>query len=210
MKNRQSNVKQRQSGMTLIELLIALTIFAIISAITYGAIRAATETQQRIEAQTTRFAALRKAIAVIGRDVSQMLGRPIRDEHGEPLPALKSSEGDFYLMEFTRTGWQTLAGVHRVRLRRIAYALENRRLLRFVWNVLDRAEDSLPSSSVLLTEVDAVEIRYLDTGNQWLSEWPLEWAGGGVSFDTQLPRAIEINLNIANIGRIRRLFALPE
>ena len=61
---------------------------------------------------------LRKAIAVIGRDVSQMLGRPIRDEHGEPLPALKSSEGDFYLMEFTRTGWQTLAGVHRVRLRR--------------------------------------------------------------------------------------------
>lgn len=196
--------------MTLIELLIALAIFAVISAITYGAIRAATEAQRRIEAQTTRFAALRKAIAVIGRDVSQMIGRPIRDEYGEPLPALRSSDGDLYSMEFTRTGWQTSTGVNRVRLRRIAYALDDGRLLRLIWNVLDRAEDSLPSSSVLLTEVDAMEIRYLDTDNQWLSEWPLERAGAETSFDAELPRAIEINMDIANIGRIRRLFALPE
>lgn len=196
--------------MTLIELLIALAIFAVISAITYGAIRAATETQRRIEAQTSRFAALRKAIAVIGRDVSQMIGRPIRDEYGEPLPALRSSDGDLYSMEFTRTGWQTSTGVNRVRLRRIAYALDDGRLLRLIWNVLDRAEDSLPSSSVLLTEVDAMEIRYLDTDNQWLSEWPLERAGAETSFDAELPRAIEINMDIANIGRIRRLFALPE
>nr|VFK57313.1 MAG: general secretion pathway protein J [Candidatus Kentron sp. TC] len=210
MKNRQFKARQRWLGMTLIELLIALAIFAVISAITYGAIRAATETQRRIEAQTSRFAALRKAIAVIGRDVSQMIGRPIRDEYGEPLPALRSSDGDLYSMEFTRTGWQTSTGVNRVRLRRIAYALDDGRLLRLIWNVLDRAEDSLPSSSVLLTEVDAMEIRYLDTDNQWLSEWPLERAGAETSFDAELPRAIEINMDIANIGRIRRLFALPE
>ena len=207
MENRRLKTESQRRGMTLIELLIALAVFAVLSAITYGAIRTAIETQQRIEVRTTRFAALQKAMAVIERDVLQMVDRPIRDEYGEPLPALKSSDGDFRLMEFTRTGWQTLIGVNKVRLRRIAYELTDRQLFRLVWNVLDRAEDSLPSSSVLLTGVNAVEIRYLNTDNQWLSAWPLEWGTDGTSFG--LPRAMEINVDIVDIGRVKRLLALP-
>jgi len=192
--------------MTLIELLIALAIFAVISAITYGAIHTVTETQQRIAARTTRWAALQKAIAVIERDVLQIVDRPIRDEYGESLPALKSSEDDSHLMELTRTGWQTLLGVNQgLRLRRIAYEFDGSRLSRLVWGVLDRAEDSQPQKSILLTEVNAVEIHYLniDTDDQWLSAWPPESGGG-------LPRAIKIRLNVMDIGWITRLLALPK
>nr|VFK79732.1 MAG: general secretion pathway protein J [Candidatus Kentron sp. SD] len=209
MKNRQSKANSpRCSGITLIELLIALAVFAVISAITYGAIRAATETQRRMEARSMRFVALQRAMAVLERDVSQMVDRPIRDEYGESLPALRASEKGPRLMEFTRTGWQTLMGARRMRLRRVAYALSDGRLLRLVWHVLDRAEDSLPFSSVLLTGVDTVEIRYLGADNQWLSVWPPKWAGTETSAGAGLPRAVEIGVEVSGIGRIRRLLAL--
>nr|VFK21594.1 MAG: general secretion pathway protein J [Candidatus Kentron sp. LFY] len=220
MKKRQPEVCRKPAGMTLIELLIALAVFAVISTITYGAIRTATETQQRIQARSMRFGALQKTMAVIDRDVSQIVNRPIRDEYGEPLPALQASKDDFHLMEFTRTGWQTLVGANRTPLRRIAYALDDGRLLRLVWSVLDRAEDSSPRSSVLLTGVDTVDIRYLDADDQWLSAWPLQWtetkAGPGTSHGISpgtssggLPRAVEIGVDVAGIGRITRLLTLP-
>lgn len=196
--------------MTLIELLIAMAVFAVISAITYGAIRSAVETQRRVEARTNRFTALQMAMAVMERDILQMVDRSIRDEYGERIPALQSARDDFRLMEFTRTGWQTLAGVRGMRLRRIAYALEEDRLLRLTWNVLDRAEDSLPWSSVLLTGVENVEIGYLNTDGEWVSEWPLEWMGEERPSAPGFPRAIEIRIELAGIGWIRRLLALPE
>nr|VFK27441.1 MAG: general secretion pathway protein J [Candidatus Kentron sp. MB]VFK32015.1 MAG: general secretion pathway protein J [Candidatus Kentron sp. MB]VFK75679.1 MAG: general secretion pathway protein J [Candidatus Kentron sp. MB] len=198
--------KRRYSGMTLLELLIALAVFAVISAITYGAIHTATETQQRIKTRTTRFTALQKAMAVIERDILQIVDRPIRDEYGETLPALHAAHGDLRSVGFTRTSWQALTGLKRVRLRRVAYEFSDRRLLRLVWNVLDRAEDSLPLSSVLLTEVTAVEFRYLNTDNQWLSVWPpLEWEGAS----SGLPRAIEVSMEMREFGRFTRLLALP-
>nr|VFJ51718.1 MAG: general secretion pathway protein J [Candidatus Kentron sp. FW] len=201
---------RKHSGMTLIELLIAMAVFAVISAITYGAIRSAVETQRQVEARTSRFTALQMAMAVMERDVLQMVDRSIRNEYGERIPALQSAGDDFRLMEFTRTGWQTLAGMKGMRLRRIAYALEEDRLLRLTWNVLDRAEDSLPWSSVLLTGVENVEIGYLNTDEEWVSKWPPEWMVGGGAPAAGFPRAIEIRIELTGIGWIRRLLALPE
>ncbi|MBT8419749.1 MAG: type II secretion system minor pseudopilin GspJ [Gammaproteobacteria bacterium] len=214
-------------GLTLIELLIALAIFAVLSAMAHGAIRAALEARERIEDQAARLGALQKAITVMERDISQMVHRSIRDENGEPLPALVSPgstldsalSGKFRLMEFTRTGWQNPTGAKRGHLRRIAYEIDDKRLLRLAWHVLDRAQDSLPLSSVLLTQVNAVEIRYLGADNQWQTEWPPQRWGqetplpngdlseGGLS-GGGLPKGIEVTLDIPVIGRIRRLLVV--
>ena len=103
-------------GLTLIELLIALAIFAVLSAITHGAIRAALEARQRIEAESNRLGDLQRAMLVIERDVVQMVGRRIRDENGEALPALKSPGNGFRLLEFTRTGWNNPTRANRSHL----------------------------------------------------------------------------------------------
>lgn len=209
----------RSSGLTLVELLIALAIFAVLSAMAHGAIRAALEARERIRNQATHLGALQKSMVIIERDVSQMVPRPIRDENGEPLPALISpnaiSNGfpnsASRLMEFTRAGWRNPIGA-RVHLRRIAYELDDGQLLRLVWNVLDRAEDSLPSSSVLLAGVNAVGIRYLGADNEWRTEWPLQrWDRGGPSSEVDdLPRGVEITLDIAGIGPVSRLLVVAQ
>ena len=219
--------KHSSGGMTLVELLIALAIFAVLSTITHGAIRAALEARERIETQNARLAALQKAIAIIERDVSQIANRPIRDENGEPLPALASSGSGARLMEFTRTGWQNPMGAKRGHLRRVAYEIaygtghetghetgykgDEKQLLRLVWHVLDRAQDSLPSSSVLLTRVNDVAIRYLNAEYEWQTEWPLQqWGQETAPADSGLPKGIEITIDAQEFGRISRLLAVSD
>ena len=199
------------------ELLVALAIFAVVFSLAHGAIRAALEARERIGAQSARLGGLQRAMAVLERDLSQMIGRPIRDENGEPLPALYAPDNGEYLLEFTRAGWPNPAGARRGNLRRVAYAWEGKELLRLIWPVLDRAPDSRPSRSLLLSGVEGVEIRFLPGDNVWQATWPPgSWEGaaslGGSPSASGggLPGAVEIILEVAGFGRIRRVVVISH
>lgn len=189
-------------GFTLLELLVALAIFAVLGVTAYAGLDTVLNARDRIDAKSEQLGRLQMLFVVIGRDLVQATDRGVRDNYGDPLPALFGSDAG---LEFTRAGWRNPAGLPRSQLQRVAYALTDGSLTRASWDVLDRAQDSAPHTTVLLGDVTALELRYLDEAGGWHSDWPAQGSSGTTA---ALPRAVEVTVEVKGWDRIMRLFPL--
>jgi general secretion pathway protein J len=185
-------------------LLVALAVFAVMSVMAFGGLRAVLNASESTQASASRLAAVQQAFVVIGRDAEQAQRRPVRDEYGDVQPALRvGSVADRRLFELSRAGWSNPAGHARSTVQRVAYRHEDGKLYRLYWSVLDRAQDSAFQERVLLTGVNAVQVRVLDADGQWQTEWP------PVNSPDAAPRALEMVLDLEDWGEVRRLFLIP-
>lgn len=197
-----------QRGFTLLELLVALAVFAILSVIAYSGLRSILSTQARLEAQSQRLAQVQMAFYFLERDIQQMLARGVRDEFGQPHPALQSGGLGGELLELTRNGWDNPLGLQRASLERLAYRLQEARLLRLHWDTLDRGGPEEPRQTVVLDQVREVRLRFLDQQNKWQTEWPPRSQQNELLKDN-LPQAVELSVILNDWGAITRLFILP-
>jgi len=192
------------SGFTLLEIMVAIVIFAIMAAIAYSGLNNVLLAREQTEEHSRDLQQLQTAMNWLARDVEQTIDRGVRSEYGELLAPLIGNEFEGYLIEFTRDGWRNPANHARSSLQRVAYAVRDHKLLRAYWRVLDRAEDSKPYEQVLLDGVNAVEIRYLADGDEWQTSWPPADLGTNTTPLT-LPRAVEVNIDTKLFGKITRL-----
>jgi general secretion pathway protein J len=89
----------------------------------------------------------------------------------------------------------------------VRYVLDQDRLLRFSWQVLDRAQDSEPLEQVMLEGVRSLQVRLLDEANEWHEQWPPEALLPG-QVAPAAPRAAEVVLELDGLGELRWLFRL--
>lgn len=192
-----------QRGFTLLELLVAIMIFAIMSALAYGALKQALDTREYADKQVQRLAEVQKAIAILSRDIEQTVSRPVRDAYSAELPAMQGGGLSSSLLEFTHTGWRNPAGFVRSNLQRVSYQLSENRLLRHSYAQLDRAFDAAPDDVPLLTGVKSVKVRFLASDNQWLQYWPP--AGDEDKMRRALPKAAEVVIELEDWGTVKRI-----
>jgi general secretion pathway protein J len=84
-----------QRGFTLIEVLVALLLLGIMSALGYGTYRAARISAERTEESLKRSREIEFGMRVLVMDFAQMVPRPVRDPLGQTrLPALRGSSGN--------------------------------------------------------------------------------------------------------------------
>lgn len=217
---------RRAGGFTLIELLVAMSIFAVMSTAMYTVFSSYQQTKEITDRDARRLAELQRFFAQFGREINQAAPRPVRDEYGseERLPALK---GSMDTLEFTRTGWNQppFASVLRSEFQRVAYALEEGRLVRTQWLVMDRAEDTQPIRTPVLEGVSEVKFKYfqLNAESADVDEsdtWPPQFdqSGGGnppptgywppPKREVALPILVQITLTLPDLGTLSRNFAL--
>jgi len=188
----------KQQGFTLIELLIALSISSVISVIAYQTVSSVVQVQSRTEAHTEQMETLQRAMWWMEQDFIQLAPRSIQDGLGSVLPAFQYRED--LGIELTRIAeFPTPYGSGG--LIRVAYQLEDETLYRLVWPVLDRAPDSQPTRTPMLTGVERFEIRLMDMQDQFVEVWPSE-----IQALTALPKLTEVSLQLAEMGEITRLF----
>ncbi len=197
----------RQAGFTLLELLIALAIFAVLSTLAYGSLRSALLNRELSQERTEQLARLQMAFLFIGRDLEQAVERPIRDTYGDTRPALFTPQ-QTYRLEFTRAGWNNPAQRRRSTLQRVAYSLKEGQLIRHSWWMLDRTDEKPTYSQPLLDGVEEFQLRFLDHELKWKREWPT-LNSSEEKPQPALPLAVEVTIETAEWGRIRRLFQLP-
>lgn len=204
---------KRPGGFTLLELLVALSIFAVMAAMAYGGLSSVIEARTQVDAALESNQRLQQTIFRLQSDLGQIAARGIRDEFGDSRPALIGDTDT--ALAFTRHGWRNPLNESRSHMQRVRYRLdEDNRLLRDHWRVLDRAQDSVPVETVLLEDVERLEWRFLNAAREWQGRWPPLTAGGppgnapGPERD-MLPIALELRLTMKNHGEIRQLFAIP-
>lgn len=197
----------KSAGFTLLELMVAIIIFALMAAIAYSGLNNVLQARTQTEEHSRELQQLQIAMNWLARDVEQTINRGVRSEYGEPLAPLIGNDFEGYLIELTRNGWRNPANHARSSLQRVAYGVREHKLLRAYWRVLDRAEDSKPYEQVLLDGVNSVEIRYLTDNDEWQTSWPPDDLGtaGTAAPPATLPRAVEVNIDTRLFGKVTRL-----
>ena len=156
-----AGAKPREAGFTLIEVLISLFIFAIISAGTMTAFTQSLRGKARLGEAVAELNALNSARAIIQSDMGALVLRPLRDELGGTLPYTLTTDGE-PLLSFTRAGVENPGGLERRGdLARIEYHFEEGRLIRRSFEHVYPAPNTQSFDRVLLEGLQAAEIQGL-------------------------------------------------
>jgi len=200
----------RQEGFTLLELLIASIIFAIMAMMAYGGLDNVIQNSKSSEQALKRLQQVQQCVSVLNRDFSQIIQRDIRDEYGNKQPYLVSGNNIDNLTEFTRGGRVNPANLLRSSLLRVAYRFEDEKLIRLQWPQLDREQNTEPKKTTLLDNLESITLRFLDEKAEWHEQWPPlnAAASSKPGTATNKPVAIEIGMQLKDWGDIRRLYAM--
>lgn len=202
-------------GFTLLELLIAISIFALLGLGTYRMLDSVLRTDEATRKQEQSLRELMRALWSLERDLQQVIARPIRDSFADPRGAFlgesQALDGSA-AFELTRSGWRNPTGVARSQLQRVRWRLAGDSLERVYWVVLDRAVDSEPRVQKVLTEVESLAVRYLDPEGNWQTDWPplQNTQNGDDDQLASLPQAVELTLEHKRYGTLVRLLRLPD
>jgi general secretion pathway protein J len=175
-------------GFTLVELLVAVALLALIGAIGYRGLGSLLEAEARVASETRRWGDLAAVMAQIGQDLSLALERPEGGPAGE-LVIMRRGDED---------GVASHSGP-----RRVGYRVREGRLEYLAWPSPGEAAIAMPAVSTLLDDVNALELRALAADGSW----SLLQASTGQR--PVLPRAVEAQLALASGARVTRLFVLP-
>lgn len=195
------NPGARQQGFTLLEVIVAVALFALIAALAYGGLDSVLSARAQLGEQAERLARLQFAVGQIERDVRAVAQRPVRDGFGQRQPMLVGSSTG---MELSRHGYGNALQASRAEIERAAYRRVDDRLQRLRWPVLDRAPATLPEQVELMSGVTDFRLRYFARNGREYDRWPAPRSS------EVLPLRIELELEIEGIGTVRRLLELPD
>jgi len=165
--------RRRQSGVTLIETLIALFVIALMASA--GALMTS-QTLRGARAIETRGAVtgeLAGALNTLSADLAAYTGRPSQDAaltQPASIFAGHAPRADGRVMVFVRNGWANPGDDLRSDLQRVEYILEDGALIRRSWFAPDPGPATRRVDETLLTGIERLDARY-GRADTWRSEW---------------------------------------
>lgn len=197
-------MKAGQRGFTLIEILVALVVLAVLAVAAYGGLDSIMATRKQSQAQDREFGRLQLAMATLTRDLEQASTRPVRYASGDHAPAMQGGAHDVPALAFTHAGLPNPLMEPRSGLERVAYEVDDGKLVRLFFPVLDQVLEMTPERQVLLPGVNGFGVRFLDGSDTWQQNWPPLNAASQASVRSD-PVAVEITLDTKRWGAITRL-----
>lgn len=194
-----TEVRKSEAGFTLIELMVALAIFALISVAGVTLLRSGSDTQIAVKKRLEEMALSHRLSNSLEGDLAQAIARPVRDQSGQPIPAFTQGDANVSgaLFGFVRAGWSNFDAAPRAGLQRVAYVLEGGALKRLSWPMLDGSAPS--DAAVLLENVTMAQAEFRDDTGAWRDDWT------AIDADA-LPRAVALNITVAGKPEQRMLF----
>ena len=209
------------SGFTLVEVLVAMAITALISVMAYTGLSSALSGAESMRAAATRAHEINQALSMLSRDLRQVVNRPVVDELGQLSPAFSGGELASDSLVLTRAGWHNSTGAPRSALQRVRWWLEDDQLWRGYFPVLDRTAGTEAVETTVLDDIERFEVRFLPAlsvlesdrndvidRRNWQDNWIIDFSQPG-----QLPAppaAVEVVMEVVGLGEVRRTYVLPS
>ncbi|MEO5328219.1 MAG: type II secretion system minor pseudopilin GspJ [Magnetococcus sp. THC-1_WYH] len=196
-----------QDGFTLLELLVALSIFVVLSLMAYQGLSNMLMTRDIIEEKTQNLHELQMVFMLLGNDLEQAVARPVIGESGQMESAFMGGEQTSAWLILTQGGRPNPRGEARSEFQRVAWLFEEGTLIRRTWKVLDAMGENPHTDETLVTDVLNLEVGFVDNQGVKSVIWPSQESHAIAS--VSLPRAVEVFVEKKGMGRIRRVFELP-
>lgn len=214
---------QAARGFTLVELLVALGVSALVATLAYAGLATAIGASQGLETEIRRLSEVQQALNIIEEDLQQVRPRAITNGFGTDEPAFTGGAYQDTVLEFTRGGVANPLGLARSELQRVRYLLNGGALWRQSWPVLDRAdENSAPDSVLLLDNIEQFRLGFLPPAQRGLQPdyfgltasaafWENAWDSQRVAPNavSPLPVAVDLTMTVREFGEVRRVVELP-
>lgn len=189
------------TGFTLIEVLLALVILAVIAVLGYRAVAALSESETRLSAEATRWRTLDLFFARLEGDLRQAMPRPARlGDARVPAWVGSADVNGNSALEFSRAGPEFVLEAGSAG-QRLAYGFRDGVVEVRYWASYDRPGNAEPTAYPLLADIAQFRLSYLTRNGQWSDVWP-------VSGEAPLPRAVRVQLALASGESIERWLAL--
>jgi len=209
-------------GFTLVEMLVAISILAVMAVTAYRVLDSVLVTRSHVMEEYARWRAIARAVAWVEDDLDAIQPRPVRDASDQLAAALVGREDVTAFgapaIALTRSGLFDAADLA-LPPQRVGYRLRDGVLERLTWPAPDQAVASAPTVTVLLPGVSRFGLRYRDTAGKWQAKWPPVGVPDGQgransqvvqssALDGPLPTAVDMTIQLVSGEQIHRLIVI--
>lgn len=189
-----------EAGFTLVEMLIALVIFGLLTAGAVTLLSFSVNSQEFTDRQLATLASIRRTGVLLTSDLAQATARPWRGDDGRPQPAFFGTQGsETRIMTFVRAGWDNPDQAPRSSLQRVEYRLQAGRLIRIGYTHVDGG--GAAAVATLIDGIQELSLRFRDRRGDWLDQWERP-------DPAELPVAVELNVSSTRFGAVRQVFVV--
>lgn len=188
-----------RNGFTLVEVMVALFVFAILSAAGVMLLSGSVRAQGAVQGKLDGLAEVQRAASLMTADLAQAVPRISRTASGTLAPAFFAAGGTQAdpAVQFVRTGRDNPDALPRGAVQKLEYGLVDGALVRRGYPQVDGATPDPPS--VLVAGVTAATYRFRGADGGWTDAWrPTD--------PRAMPRALEMTLQRAAGDPVRLVF----
>lgn len=190
------------SGFTLIELMAAMLILALLALMSHRGLATVLDTRDHARLETEKWHRVSAFLERFERDIMLAAPRPVRTPNGSAPPwrgqavTLADNAPQIEFSRFASTDNMDVA-------RRLAYHLNGQGQVElWIWPALDMSPESTPARYAVLSDVTRFEVHYLGAALGWEDRWPVADVAAAI------PKAIRLRLRLASGEDIVRIYAL--
>jgi general secretion pathway protein J len=198
-------IQRNYQGFTLIELMVAIIIFAIISLIGYRTIDGLITARTVMSREETKWNNAVNVITLINRNWHRAIPLTFRDENGVLQPAvigITMLQGKYdSQLEFTIAGNVNTVQNSSTPPYRIGFRYIDNKLYMITWLYLNRAINYIPQVTLLADNITSFNVQFFVAG-QWQNIWPI-----GIQSYDQIPSGIKIDMVLKSGEEIVRQIA---
>jgi general secretion pathway protein J len=215
-------------GFTLLEVLLAMVISALIALMAYESLDGATRGAERTNEALDAINRIDRTWQIIGADLRNVLQPDGKKTvfQGDSLHAA-GGDAEQMLLFFKRRGWVNFSNLPRSDLQLVSYRIEEGKLWRdfmpeFNRELIDIDMEREAYHQLLLEDVEDVQLRFLHLGlismngksvlegTEFSEKWVETWPDTSQQVKAGLPLAVEISITLKGVGPSARLFSFPE
>lgn len=184
-------MRKKTQGFTLVEMLVALFIFAIVGVLAAISLHSLLRVNQDLKHADKKIMSEQMALVMLRRDLQGAIDRPVRDANNQLDPSFLAQNNT---LVFTKIGFN---------LQRVGYALQQGCLMRLTWRVLDPTKKTaMPAEKKILCGVASVQWQLMSDTGKLFYVWPS-------SSMSALPRVVLLVMKLNNNDVIQGIFPIP-